>query len=80
MAELEQLAGQAGVLIMEAVMAAEVERLAGPRGKHERERPASRWGSQPGYAVLAGRKVQLVRPRVRDAAGGERGSVNSCVN
>lgn len=72
-AEIEQLAGQAGVLIMQAVMDAEVERLAGPRGRHEPERPLSRWGTQPGYAVLGGRKVRMARPRVRDAAGGEVG-------
>ena len=72
-AEIEQLAGQAGVLIMQAVMEAEVERLAGPKGRHEPERPASRWGRQPGYAVLAGKKVRLARPRVRDEEGREVG-------
>jgi transposase-like protein len=64
--EIEQLAGQAGRLIMRSVMEAEVERLAGPKGRHEPDRPMSRWGGQPGYAVLAGRKVKLLRPRVRD--------------
>lgn len=72
-AEVEQLAGQAGVLIMQAVMDAEVEPLAGPRGRHEPQRPASRWGRQAGDAVLGGRKVRLARPRVRDAAGHELG-------
>lgn len=70
-AEIEQLAGQAGVLIMQAVMDAEVERFAGPKGRHEPQRSASRWGRQPGYAVLAGKKVRLARPRVRDENGRE---------
>lgn len=64
--EIERLAGQAGLLIMHRIMDAEVERLAGPKGKHEPDRPMSRWGGQAGYAVLAGRKVELRRPRVRD--------------
>jgi putative transposase len=72
-AQVEQLAGQAGVLIMQAVMDAEVEQLAGPKGRHEPQRPASRWGQQSGYAVLAGKKVRLARPRVRSAEGRELG-------
>jgi transposase-like protein len=72
-AEIEQLAGQAGMLIMRAVMDAEVEQLAGPRGRHEPQRSASRWGQQAGYAVLGGKKVRLARPRVRDEAGREVG-------
>lgn len=70
-AEIEQLAGQAGLLIMQAVLEAEVEQLAGPKGKHEPDQPVSRWGSQRGYAVLGGKKVRLQRPRVRDERGGE---------
>ncbi len=53
-AEVEQLAGQAGVLIMQAVMAAEVERLAGPRGKHERERPLTPLGQSAGLRGARG--------------------------
>lgn len=69
--EIEQLAGQAGLLIMHAVMEAEVEQLAGPKGRHEPQRANSRWGRQRGYAVLGGKKVRLTRPRVRNEAGGE---------
>jgi hypothetical protein len=29
--------------------------LAGPKGRHEPDRPMSRWGGQPGYAVLGDR-------------------------
>ena len=38
--EAEQLAGEAGLLIMQAVMAAEVASLAGPKGKHDPNRIA----------------------------------------
>lgn len=69
--EIERLTGQAGLLIMKAVMDAEVESLAGPRGKHDPNRTATRWAQQPGYVVLAGKKVTVTRPRVRDKAGHE---------
>jgi putative transposase len=67
--EAEQLAGQAGLLIMKAVMDAEVESLAGPKGRHDPDRNATRWTAQPGYVVLAGKKVPLIRPRVRTPTG-----------
>lgn len=69
--EAEQLAGEAGLLIMRAVMDAEVESLAGPKGKHDPDRTATRWTAQPGYVVLAGKKVPVVKPRVRTMAGCE---------
>jgi transposase-like protein len=70
--EIERLTGEAGLLIMKAVMDAEVESLAGPKGEHDPERTATRWSSQPGYVVPAGKKVNLVKPRVRDLGGHER--------
>lgn len=36
---IERLAGEAGLRIMQAVMQAEVESLAGPKGRHERAHP-----------------------------------------
>jgi len=69
--EIERLAGEAGLRIMQAVMQAEVESLAGPKGRHESERPMTRWGQQGGYVVLAGKKVRRKRPRVRNADGGK---------
>src|SRR5215510_11823644 len=59
--EAEQLAGEAGLLIMRAVMDAEVASLAGPKGKHDPNRTATRWTSQPGYVVLAGKKVSITK-------------------
>lgn len=69
--EAEQLAGEAGLLIMQAVMDAEVESLAGPKGKHDPHRTATRWTAQPGYVVLAGQKVTVTKPRVRTMEGCE---------
>lgn len=69
--EIERLTGEAGLLIMKAVMDAEVESLAGPKGRHDPHRTATRWTPQPGYVVLAGKKVKMTKPRVRDKTGHE---------
>jgi len=69
--EVERLTGQAGLLIMKAVMDAEVESLAGPQGQHNPHRTATRWTAQRGYVVLAGKKVKVIRPRVRAMEGSE---------
>lgn len=68
---VEELAGEAGLRIMQALMESEVESLAGPKGTHEPDRPNSRWGGQGGYVVLAGKKVRVKRPRVRDVRNQE---------
>ncbi|MBI1826661.1 MAG: hypothetical protein HYR83_09790, partial [Planctomycetes bacterium] len=44
--EVERLTGQAGLLIMKAVMDAEVESLAGTKGRHDPDRTATRWTAQ----------------------------------
>lgn len=69
--EIERLAGQAGLLIMQEVLEGEVTSLAGPKGKHESSRQFFRWGQQAGYAILGGAKVSLDHPRVRDRDGRE---------
>ena len=69
--EIERLAGEAGLRLMDAVLNAEVDSLAGRRGRHDADRQVYRWGSQGGYAVLAGKKISLRRPRVRDREGRE---------
>ena len=69
--EIERLAGAAGLLIMREVMDAEVASLAGPKGEHDLQREAFRWGHQAGYAVLGGAKVGLEHPRVRSRNGRE---------
>lgn len=69
--DVEQLAGEAGLVIMKAVMDQEVALLAGPKGKHDPDRTATRWTAQPGYVVLAGKKVPVIKPRVRSKTGSE---------
>ena len=46
--EIERLTGQAGLLIMKAVMDAEVESLTGPKGRHDPHRTSTRWTAQQG--------------------------------
>ncbi|MDK1104409.1 MAG: transposase, partial [Actinomycetota bacterium] len=70
-AEIERLAGEAGLLIMQSVMNAEVESLAGPKGRHDPQRQATRWTSQQGYVALGGKKTKVTRPRVRSMEGHE---------
>ena len=69
--EIERLSGEAGLLIMKAVMNGEVESLAGPKGRHDPDRRATRWTQQRGYVVLAGKKVPVSKPRLRDLEGHE---------
>jgi hypothetical protein len=47
----------------------DVERLVGPRGRHNPQRAAVRHGTQPGRVTLGGRRVRVERPRVRSADG-----------
>ena len=68
---LSSLAVEGGLLIAQALLADEVEQRVGPRYARRPERTASRWGWEEGFVVLAGRKVPLRRPRVRDTAGRE---------
>jgi len=65
-AEVEELAGALGLLIMKECIQDEVRRLVGERYEHREGRRCARWGSQGGSVVFAGRKVRLKRPRVRD--------------
>lgn len=63
---LMNLALAAFTKLAEEMMRWEVGKLVGPQNKAERGRENLRWGSQPGYCVVAGQKVPLDRPRVRD--------------
>ncbi len=61
----------AGLAVVEEIMAAEMTDKAGPKGRHDPERTATRNGSAPGSVVLGGRTVPLRRPRATKAGGGE---------
>ena len=61
--DIETIAAQFGMAIIQAIMDAEISSRVGPWGKQK----AHRHGSQPGFIVYGGRKVSLQRPRLRSA-------------
>lgn len=63
---LVNLALAAFIRLAEAMMGWEVDQVVGPKNQASKERENVRWGSQRGYCVVAGQKVPLDRPRVRD--------------
>ncbi len=58
-----------GLEVLDELMAAEVDGLAGPRGRHRADRVAYRHGSEAGTVTLGGRRLRVERPRVRSADG-----------
>ena len=71
------LAVGAGLAVLQETMEWEVERIVGPKGKHDRERTAKRHGHTPGEVTLGGRCVPVSRPRVRSADDSEEIQVDS---
>ena len=65
--DIEAVSAELGLKIMARYMDQEIERRCGPWG----EQSHYRHGSQPGYVVFHGRKVPIIRPRLRDKAAGE---------
>lgn len=68
---VEALAGEAGLLVIKALIDEEVEQLAGRRYEHDGDREAMRWGKEEGYVVFGGKKVPIERPRVRSKTSKE---------
>jgi len=68
---VEALAGEAGLLVIKALIEEEVEQLAGRRYAHDEGREAVRWGKEEGYVVFGGKKVPVDRPRVRSTTSQE---------
>lgn len=68
---IEELAVNSGLLVMDAMMRGEVEDLTGAMRSRSDTRTAVRWGTEDGYVALCGRKVPILRPRVRSKTGGE---------
>lgn len=58
-----------GLEVLDELMAAEVEELVGPRGRHRPDRAAYRHGAERGTVTLGGRRLPVRRPRVRSADG-----------
>ena len=63
------LAVGTGLGVLGSLLDADVERLAGAKGRHNPDRAAVRHGTQPGKVTLGGRRVRVERPRVRSADG-----------
>ena len=63
------LAVGTGLGVLRRLLDTDVERLVGPRGRHNPQRAAVRHGTQPGRVTLGGRRVRVDRPRVRSADG-----------
>src|SRR5215212_10744035 len=63
------LAVGTGLGVLHSLLDADVDRLVGPRGRHNPDRAAVRHGTQPGKVTLGGRRVRVDRPRVRSADG-----------
>jgi len=63
------LAVGAGLQVMTAVFAGDAERLCGPDGKHNPDRAGYRHGAGDGSVTLGGRRLAVIRPRVRAAGG-----------
>lgn len=58
-----------GLGVVSELMAEEVDDVVGPKGKHNVERTAHRHGHEQGQVTLGGRRVRVLRPRVRSANG-----------
>jgi putative transposase len=63
------LAVGTGLQVLQVMLAEDVARLVGPKGRHNPDRTALRHGSEPGQVTLGGRRVRVRRPRVRTADG-----------
>ena len=67
---LHSLAVEVGRLVAVGLLEAEVEQLCGGRYEHRpQRRVAHRHGGQRGWAMVAGQKIPLERPRVRHTDG-----------
>jgi putative transposase len=58
-----------GLDVMGELIDAEVSDVAGPKGKHDPNRTATRHGTEDGKVTLGGRRIPVRRPRVRTVAG-----------
>lgn len=57
-----------GLDVMGELVDAEVTDVAGPKGRHDKERAAYRHGTEDGKVTLGGRRIPVRRPRVRTVA------------
>ncbi|MGH2530260.1 MAG: IS256 family transposase [Actinomycetota bacterium] len=60
-----------GLQVVAEIMAADVTRVCGPRGKHDQDREAYRHGTEPRLVPLGGALVEIGKPRMRSTGGKE---------
>lgn len=60
--ELDEVMFRAGLITVQQLIEAEVEKLAGPR--YSRGKEINRWGQQQGLLYVDGQKINVDRPRV----------------
>src|SRR3712207_6336332 len=58
-----------GLSVLHELMAAEVDEVVGPKGKHDRDCSAKRHGHEQTSVCLGARRVPVSRPRVRTEIG-----------
>ena len=54
-----------GLGILHELMAAEVDEVCGPKGRHDLKLTATRWSGERGSVTLGERRVPVERPRTR---------------
>src|SRR6516165_10204578 len=62
---------QMGMAVLSELLAAEAATIAGPKGKHARERTHHHWGTTRTPLCFGGRNVSIERPRVRARGKGK---------
>lgn len=62
---------EVGLLALRELLDGDAERMAGPKGRHQRERTHHHWGTANSPLAFAGRHISIKRPRVRRRGGGE---------
>jgi len=67
---IEQLAGVAGLKIIQQIIEDDVRQLAGAQRYARDGKDGQLWGTQPGWVAFAGRKVAVDKPRVRSKQTG----------
>jgi putative transposase len=60
-----------GLQVVNEILAADVERICGPKGKHDADRAAYRHGTEERLLPLGGDLVRADRPRARTIEGRE---------
>jgi putative transposase len=68
--QIQQLAGAAGLKIIECIIADDVKRPAGEQRYGGDSADGRLWGHQAGWVAFAGRKVSVEKPRVRSKQTG----------